>query len=44
MYKFGFNYFKIMFKFAPCIMGQREFIPGHTGLNKKDKGITNFIS
>ena len=43
MYKFGFKFFKIRFQFAPC-MGQSEIIPGQTGLNKKDKDITNFIS
>ena len=43
MYKFGFNFFKIIFRFAPC-MGQSETIPGQTGLKKKDKHITNFIS
>ena len=44
MYKFGFNFFKIRFQFAPC-MGQSEIIPGQNGLNKKkDKDITNFIS
>ena len=40
MYKFGFNYFKIRFPFAPC-MGQSEIIPGQTGLNKKNKDIAN---
>ena len=39
MYKFGFNFFKIRFQFAPC-MGQSEIIPGQTGLNKKKDGIT----
>ena len=34
MYEFGFNFFKIIFHFAPC-MGQSEIIPGQTGLNKK---------
>ena len=43
MYKFRFNFFKIIFQFAPC-MGQSEIIPGQTGLDKKDKDITNFIS
>ena len=43
MYKFGIIFFKIRFQFAPC-MGQSEIIPGQTGLNKKDKDITNFMS
>ena len=43
MCKFGFNIFKIIFQFAPC-MGQSEIIPGQTELNKKDKDRTNFIS
>ena len=43
MYKLGFNFFKIIFLFAPC-MGQSEIIPGETELNKKKKYITNFIS
>ena len=43
MYKFGFKFFNISFQFAPC-MGQSEIIPGQTGLNKKDKDITNFVS
>ena len=43
MYKFGFNFFKIISQFAPC-MGQSEIITGQTGLNKKDKDITHFIS
>ena len=34
MYKFGFNFFKIIFQFAG-VMGQSEIIPGKTGLNKK---------
>ena len=34
MYKFGFNFLKIILQFAPC-MGQTEIIPGQTGLNKK---------
>ena len=34
MYKFGFNFFKITFQFAPC-MGQSEIKLGQTGLNKK---------
>ena len=42
MYKFGFNFFKIVFQFAPC-MGQSKIIPGQTGLNKKDKDITNCV-
>ena len=41
MYKFDF--FKMIFQFAPC-MGQSEIIPGQTGLNKKGRDITNFIS
>ena len=36
MYKFGFNFFKIIFQFAQC-MGQSEIISGQTGLNKKKK-------
>ena len=43
MYKFGFIFFKMIFQFAPC-MGQSEIRPGQTGLNKKDKDTTNFIS
>ena len=44
MYKFRFNFFKIIFQFVPC-MGQSEIIPGQTGLNKKRyKDITHFIS
>ena len=43
MYKFGFNFFKIIFQFVPC-MGQSEILPGQTGLNKKDKDVTNSIS
>ena len=43
MYKFGFNFLKIIFPFVPC-MGQSKIILGQTGLNKKDKDITNFIS
>ena len=44
MYKFGFNFSKIIFQFAPC-MGQSKIIPGQTGLyKKKHKYITNFIS
>ena len=43
MYKFRFNFFKIIFQFAPC-MGQSKTIAGQTGLNKKNKDITNFIS
>ena len=34
MYKFGFNFFKIINLFAPY-MGQSEIKPGQTGLNKK---------
>ena len=34
MYKFGFNFFKIILQVAPC-MGQSEIIPGQTGLNEK---------
>ena len=42
MYKFGFNFFKIIFPFAPC-MGQSEIIPWQTGLNKKkDKRYNKF--
>ena len=40
MCKFGFNFFKIIFQFAPCI-GQTKITPGQTGLNIKDKDITN---
>ena len=36
MYKFGFNFFKIINLFAPC-MGQSEIIAGQTGLNKEIK-------
>ena len=43
MYKFGFNFFKIIFQFAPC-MGQSDIMPGQTGLTKKYKDITKFIS
>ena len=43
MYKFGFNFFKIIYQFAPC-MRQSEIIPGRTGLNKKNKDITKYIS
>ena len=43
MYNFGYIFFKVDFQFAPC-MGQSEIIPGQTGLNKKDKDITNCIS
>ena len=44
MYKFEFNFFKIIYQSAPC-MGRSEIIPGQTGLNKKkDKDLTNFIS
>ena len=43
MYKFEFNFFKIIYQFSPC-MGQSEIIPGQTRSNKKDKDITNFIS
>ena len=43
MYKFGCNFFKIILQFAPC-MGQSKIIQGQTGLNKKDKDITNVIS
>ena len=39
MHKFGFNFFKIVFLFAPYIV-QSEIIPGQTGLNKKDKDIS----
>ena len=34
MYKFGFNFSKIILQFAPC-MGQSEIIPVQTALNKK---------
>ena len=43
MYKFGFNFFKIISQFSPS-MGKSEIIPGQTGLNKKGRDITNFIS
>ena len=43
MYKFEFDFFKIIYQFALC-MGQSEIIPGQTGSNKKDKDIPNFIS
>ena len=42
MYKFGFNFFKILFQFAPC-MRQSKIIPGQIGLNKKDKDITQIL-
>ena len=43
MYKFGFNFFKIRFQFAPC-MGQCEIIPGQTGLNKKKMALPVALS
>ena len=43
MYKFGFNFFNIVFQFAPC-MEQSETTLGQTRLNNKGKDITNFIS
>ena len=38
MYKFEFNFFKIIYQFAPC-MEQSGIIPGQTGSNKKKINI-----
>ena len=41
MYKFGFNFFTIIFQFAPC-MGQSKIMPGQTGLHKKRQRYNKF--
>ena len=43
MCKFGFNFFVIIFQFAPYT-GQNGIVPGQSEFNQKNEDITNFMS
>ena len=43
MYKFEFNFFKIIYQ-LPRVWGKVKLYRGKLDLSKKDKDITNFIS